>query len=355
MLLVTAAAMLAICLLTLVGTTNTVGATSLPHKGKIAFSSYRDGNFDIYVMNADGSGLKRLTHVARGIGAQLAWSPDGKKIAFEATDGVYVMNADGSDLRNLHLHANRSRFDYIQHTWSPDATNLAFSSGRPPDYIHDIYTMNSDGSNQINLTHTPDLNEMHPDFSLDGSQICFSRDSHGRPKPAPGIFVMNADGSDPSLLAGEHLAGQCDWSPDGTKIAFYREAGVHGNPDVFVMNADGRGQTNLTRSNSEMELDPDWSPDGARITFESDRNGDFEIYTMDPDGSDVAQATTNSGVPDHDPNWQPVPTPPKSHSVTVHPPDTGGPSLLLVANALLFSVGVLLYAVVRRRMWPLDG
>jgi hypothetical protein len=65
----TTAAMLAICLLALVETTNTAEATSLPHNGKIAFSSYRDSNFDIYIMNADGTDLKRLTNVARGIGA----------------------------------------------------------------------------------------------------------------------------------------------------------------------------------------------------------------------------------------------------------------------------------------------
>jgi hypothetical protein len=240
---------------------------------------------------------------------------------------------------------HRSEADYIHHTWSPDETKMAFSSGRPPDFIHDIYTMNLDGSNQINLTNTPDLNEMHPDFSPDGSQICFSRDSHGRPKPASGIYVMDADGSDPTLLAGESGAGQCDWSPDGRKMAFNRNAGVHGLPDVCVMNADGSGQMNLTNSNSDTELDPDWSPDGTKITFESNRDGAYpDIYTMDPDGSDVAQLTTNSGVSDMDPNWQPLPRP------TIHPPDTGGLSLLLVASALLFSMGVLLFAVVKRRM-----
>jgi TolB protein len=343
--LVTTAAMLAICLLTLVETTNTAEATSLPRNGKIAFSSYRDNNFDIYVMNADGTDLKRLTNVTRGLGAQFAWSPDGKKIAFEAADGVYVMNADGSDLRNLHLHSNRSEADYIHHTWSPDGTKMAFSSGRPPDFIHDIYTMNLDGSNQINLTNTPGLNEMHPNFSPDGSQICFSRDSHGKPKPPSGIYLMDADGTDPTLLIEEVGQGQCDWSPDGTKIAFNRGVGVHDNPDVFVMNADGSGQTNLTRSKSEMDVNPDWSPDGTRITFESYRDGAYpDIYTMDPDGSDVAQLTANSDVNDMDPNWQPLPRP------TIHPPDTGGPSLLLVGSALLFSVGSLLYAMVRRRM-----
>jgi hypothetical protein len=72
--------------------------------------------------------------------------------------------------------------------------------------------------------------------------------------------------------------------------------------------------------------------------------GYFNIYTMDADGSDVAQVTRNSAqTSSYYPDWQPLPR-------TVHPPDTGGPSLLLVASALLFTVGVLLYAVVNRRM-----
>ena len=81
-------------------------------------------------------------------------------------------------------------------------------------------------------------------------------------------------------------------------------------------------------------------------------DGDFEIYIMDADGFDVAQVTTNSGVDDVHPDWQPLPrsTPPKSNSVTVHPPDTGSPSFLLVASALLFSMGVLPHAVVKQRM-----
>jgi dipeptidyl aminopeptidase/acylaminoacyl peptidase len=183
----------------------------------------------------------------------------------------------------------------------------------------------------------------------------------------------------------------CDWSPDGTKILF------HGQPfslkgverrdlegsglqkveakldeEVYVVNADGGSRTALT-SNSASDVEPDWSPDGTKITFASNRDGDFEIYTMDADGSDVTQVTENSGVDDVDPDWQPLPEAKKakperqeeqrhqnqqqqpqqgskSRSVTVHQPDTGGPSLLMVASALLFSGGVLFYAGLKRKM-----
>jgi WD40-like Beta Propeller Repeat len=110
----------------------------------------------------------------------------------------------------------------------------------------------------------------------------------------------------------------------------------------YIINADGSGRTALTR-NPAVDVEPGWSPDGKKITFSSDRDGgDYDIYTMDADGSDVAQVTKNSGVNDSLPDWLP--------EETVHQPDTGGPSLLLVLSALLFAAGVLLYAVVKRWM-----
>jgi Tol biopolymer transport system component len=355
--LVTSAAMLAICLLALADTTESVGATSLPENGKITFSSWRGAYDAIYTVEPDGSNLKQLTNEAH-LGVNPNWSPDGTEITYSeqgtanwSPDGaevpsceqgmggedIAVMSADGSNLRVLCTNGTYG----LDPTWSPDGTKLAYSSSG------DIYMMDSDGSNRVNLTKTPRVDELNPAFSPNGSQICFVRGSE--------IYVMNADGSDLTPLADEHLASQgCDWSPDGTKIAFTIQKKVGGsytNEDIYVMNADGSGQTNLTRTNTESEREPDWSPDGTRIAFERGWNEDVDIYTMNADGSDVAQLT-HSRATDIAPDWQPVPRPTheKSRSVTVHPPDTGGPSLLLVASVLLISVGVLLFAVVKRRM-----
>jgi dipeptidyl aminopeptidase/acylaminoacyl peptidase len=114
---------------------------------------------------------------------------------------------------------------------------------------------------------------------------------------------------------------------------------------VYIINADGSGLTALT-SNSAADLRPAWSPDGTKIVFSSDRDGgDYDLYTMDTDGTDVAQVMNLPGD-ERCPDWQPLT--PKSRSMTVHPPDTGGPSLILVASTLLFSGGSLLYAGVRR-------
>jgi dipeptidyl aminopeptidase/acylaminoacyl peptidase len=183
----------------------------------------------------------------------------------------------------------------------------------------------------------------------DGSKLCHFRSGYGEPMSSPTeIWSLQSDGLPSWRLADdEGPAAQCEWSPDGAKIAF---SSSHGDEEVYFLYAlgsYGSGQTALT-SNSAADIDPDWSPDGTKITFASDRDGDFDIYTMNSDGSDVTQVTKNSGIDDVDPDWQPLS--PKIRSGTVHPPDTGGPSLLLIAGALLFSVGVLLFAVVKRWM-----
>jgi Tol biopolymer transport system component len=374
--------MLAICLLALVETTNTAEATSVPENGKIAFSS-SDGS--IYTVEADGSNLKQLTNGPH-TDTQPIWSPDGTEILFirqaeeRGKTGIYVMSADGSNQSNLYTS---EYLDFEHLTWSPDGTKLAFGSYSEGD----IYMMNVDGSNKTNITNTPGLYESNPDFSPDGSQLCFfGFNNFSRPKPATGIYVMDTDGSNLTLLTTADSEGtaevECDWSPDGTKLAFdahpflgaegrdsrkaLKKALAEGDSqktlemaeklrvgfdqEVYVINADGSGKTSLT-SNSEDDLTPDWSPDGTKITFARPKEGlgyPSDIYTMDADGSEVAPVTTNSGVTDPSPDWQPLT--PKNRSVTVHQPPTGGPSLLLVASALLFSGGVLFYAGLKRRM-----
>ena len=357
--LVIAAAVLTICLLALAETANTAEATSPPQNGKIAFtSSNRSGDSSgINTLEPDGSDLSKLTD-----GTPLAWrpiwSPDGTEMAFShragflvvrhatsverfSIEGFSVMNADGSDPRKLY---KRQRTWGFGPTWAPDGKKLAFSSGGPPLDTHDIYTMNPDGSNLTNLTKPPGLNESYPDFSPNGSKICFTHYGTGTQKATPGIYVMDADGSNPTLLANDEsgAGAECDWSPDGKKITFHAFSDAAGddhqkaadkalaegnlekaqeevdklraesnNAEVYVMNADGSGRTALT-SDSASDASPRWSPDGTRITFSSDRDGDSDIYTMDADGSEVVQVT-NWPNDEGNPDWQPLPetTPPK--------------------------------------------
>ena len=328
---------------------------------------------DIYVTDLDGSNVGNLTQTPILSEQEPDFSPDGSKICFtlhsdsrevariagadsipKSALGIYVMNADGSDLRHLYTTTIRSP---PEPTWSPDGTKVAFHSALPGRGM-DIFVMDPDGSNLNNLTGVGNWGGggLAPAFSPDGKQICFLRDT-GMTNPPTGLYVMDADGSDPSVyikvdpeILPRDIQFRCTWSPDGTKIAF----SLSPEHEVFVINADGgrfsqgtiSKYTNLT-SNSASDEVPDWSPDGKKIAFASDRDGDYDIYTMDADGSNVAQVTNLPGDDSH-PDWQPLT--PESRSMTVHQPDTGGPSLLLVASVLLISGGVMFYAGLKRRV-----
>ena len=138
---------------------------------KIAFSSQRDGNADIYVMDADGKNLVNLTNNPTQDGSP-AWSPDGRQVAFSAVhfdawhvpnSDIYVMNSDGKTPVNL---TNSPALDFSP-AWSPDGRKIAFMSMSNPNNRlrnHDIYVMNSDGTNPVRLTNNP-ASEVHPSWS----------------------------------------------------------------------------------------------------------------------------------------------------------------------------------------------
>ena len=255
---------------------------------QIAFASERDGNSDIYIMDADGGNVRQLTDSPEEARAP-AWSPDGSQIAFASgpslgTRGVYVMNADGSNVRLL---TNRA-VPGTSLTWSPDGTEIAFE--RLSGYGPGIYVMNADGGNVRQLTDAWTSN-LSPDWSPDGTQIAFSSFD---------IYVMDADGGNLRRLTdGSGSDWAPAWSPDGTHIAFSRDG------DIYVMDADGGNLRRLT-DDQGIDFRPAWSPDGRWIAFDSNRDGDWDIYVMDANGGNVVQLTDDPET-DTRPAWSPVP------------------------------------------------
>lgn len=179
------------------------GPSWSPDGEKIAFMSYDTGEspkkIGIAVMNADGSGHVRLTSIICDGGCSPdwgpSWSPDGTKIAFTTNrDGnweVYVMNPDGSGLTNL---SNHSASDAAP-VFSPDGSRIAFNSNR--DGKNQIYVMDAGGSNQVRLTSDP-IGALDPAWSPDGTRIAYSGGCCE--VSTMDIYVMNADGTNPTNI-----------------------------------------------------------------------------------------------------------------------------------------------------------
>ena len=265
-----------------------------PDGRHIAFVSDRDGNREIYVVNADGSSLTRLTD-SQGSDGSPSWSPDGRRIAFvsdrDGNRGIYVVNADGSSLTRL--TDSQGWEDSL--SWSPNGQHIAFVSGSYHGN-RKIYVVNADGSSLTRLTDNQGSDISYsPSWSPDGRRIAFM--SYGVLEGFE-LYVINADGSDPIRLTEKpRIERQQAWSPDGRRIAFtyprYRSGYIDdGTGDIYVVNADGSGLTNLTESQG-WNSSPSWSPDGSRIAFMSDRDENWEIYVMNADGSDPARLTKN--------------------------------------------------------------
>jgi Tol biopolymer transport system component len=254
--------------LTAIGALPADGAMSVP-TGRIAFSMGSFGHADIYAVNADGSGLMRLTDDPAA-DFDPSWSPDGRQIAYrhedEISGQIYVMNADGSRQRNL---TRRRGLDYSP-AWSPDGRRIAFGSVRAGKAT--IWVMRPDGSARKRLTR---VYGEYPAWSPDGRKIAF--DHYG----ANGwdIWVVNADGSHARPLVATRATEQGpSWSPDGRTIAYGSDRGAPGNyARIWLARSNGSHRHLLRRQLGER---PVWSRRGGFLLFTATR-----IFIVRRDGS----------------------------------------------------------------------
>lgn len=263
--------------------------------GIIIFSSNRDGDFELYSTYPGGTEPRQLTHnevrdvtpalspsghAIAWVGGEAgsshiyvmdeslvpqqltftsscgtasfchsapAWSPDGKRIAFQTPAGISVVNVDGSGLQSFPIGGVVG-----EPAWSPNGTKIIFERMLVDENDFDLWTISSSGGSPTRLANTT-YDERDPEYSPDGTKIAFAGD------PA---------GDNPRDLG------------------------------VLVMNADGTGVTRLTSGSDYSESNPSWSPDGARLVFTSDRDLNRELYSVAVDGSGLKRLTTSPNVDD---------------------------------------------------------
>ena len=284
-------------------------------QAQIAFSSNREGNWEIYVMDVDGENQQNLSNNPSD-DRDPSWSPDGKRIVFLSNrDGfkhgliityeVYVMRTDGGNQQRLTENPGHE----WDPSWSPDGKRIAFTSDRDGRFNYEIYVMDADRQNEQRLTENPDGDDdRHPSWSPDGERIVFSarRDGHFENKfgITYEIYVMDADGGNQQRLTENRKNDWYpSWSPDGKRIVFASDGkGELQNFEIYVMDADGQNERRLTK-NRQNDRDPSWSPDGKRIAFASYRKGDAEIYVMNVNGKNLQNLTNNPHHDDINPAW----------------------------------------------------
>jgi TolB protein len=291
--------------------------------GRIAFCSRRgEGDYEVYVMNADGTDKRQVTRDAFDSEGP-KWSPDGTQIAFSLSTytghtDIRVINADGSNPRRL----TTSGGTWV--AWSPDGTRIAFSLSKPNS---DVYVMDvpdgtdADNPDQQRLTKTDrNVTVGNPVWSPDGTQIvCVvsSRPAAREPGGKSTLYVLNVQEAlqsggasiadmRPLPRAGKDVNDRPTWSPTGSQIVF--SAVVDGHRDLYVVNADGTDLRQLTHTPDFDEWDPAWSPDGTQIVFQANPDANWDIYVMDvPDGTDVSnwRRLTTDVANDCSPDWAP--------------------------------------------------
>ena len=290
--------------------TRSATADVIVESDRILFMSDRtEEKPDIYIMDVDGSNVRRLTDTSVTEG-QFSCSPDGRCILYDSGRGrreIMVMSTDGSG--KLCLLKDDVETSHSYPVWSPDGTRLVFSSYSEKEEVSDIYVMDADGANLTQLTDTSELSERSPAWSPDGTKIMYSVGNEA-------YYVMNVDGSNQKRLVAN--ARYPKWSPDGTKIAF----APYSTYEIYVINADGSNRRQLTSNWYVIDDEPAWSPDGSKIVFVSGEytpsglisfppgtgtislKSDSEIWVMNADGSHPTCLTDNKDK-DMRPQWVP--------------------------------------------------
>ena len=304
-------------------TTSIVTTTSTPDSEELGIIAY-NRNGELWLMYGDGTGARSLVTdvVVDGVPA---WNPDGTRIAFSGFEpgpqvvipDIWIVDADGTGLVNLTQSPGPSM---LWPSWSPDGSRIVFSDTS----TRDLWTINVDNGDLVRIT-SDSAHQSSPAWAPDGSLIAYCvLPLDGNLLGSNDIWVANPDGSDPRRLTEMGDACSPTWSPDSQQLAFtvfeFSQEPGGDQADVWTMSRDGLGQRNLTNNPARFDRRPSWSPDGTRIVYDSagpivgrddpelglvfEHDPPSDIYSIDLDGGKRTQLTTEEHS-ESAPAWRP--------------------------------------------------
>ena len=263
-----------------------------PDGKRIAFEDRRDGNPEIWVMNADGSGQTRLS---TGFYLAQAWAPNGSELAVlpagstpsgaSVQEQIYRLATDGSGAKVQVTHEARGT-TFGSTSWTPDGSRLLYTAQLSGN-DRELYSMRPDGRGLRQLTRDL-VDEANPALSPDGRRLAFDRVLRGKTR----LYLMRPGGGGVRPLAGTGAGdSQAAWSPDGKRLAFVRTRG--GSASIDVVDLRTRHVRRIAAG-----IAPSWSPNGLWIAFASG----VGVYAVHPNGRGRHLIPRLSGVPVWSPN-----------------------------------------------------
>jgi len=277
----------------------------------IAFSSNRDGNYEICTVNSDGKNYTNLT-ASKGDDFFPDWSHDGKYIVFYSTrDQIKVNKKD----YNTEIYImDRSRKNQVRLTdnkyadmlpsFSPDGKKIAFCSDRKEKKVFDLFLINPSGTEEINITNTNNISEKNPEW-INNDKIIFEKIYMKNGNKCSRLFTINKDGTDVKQFVDSiYNDSHPSVSPSGEKVAFCRLDDTR-HSKIYVANSDGKGLKRITTDDFYHDECPCWSPDGGKIAFSSWRDS-RHLYIIDIDTLYVYELINPCPLNDMTPAWSPL-------------------------------------------------
>ncbi len=281
------------------------------HQSFIAFSSNRDGNYDIFTVDSVGKNYTNLT-ASKGDDFFPDWSHDGKYIVFYSTRDriqvnkkdynteIYIMNRTGKNQVRL----TDNKYADMLPSFSPDGKKIAFCSDRKEKKVFDLFLINPSGTGEVNITGTTNISEKNPDW-INNDKIIFEKIYLKDGNKCSRLFTINKDGTDTrqfldSIYNDSHPAV----SSDGQKVAFCRLDETM-RSKIYIVNSDGTGLKRITNDDFYHDECPSWSPDGKKIVFSSWRES-RHLYIIDINTLHIYELINPCPLNDITPAWSPL-------------------------------------------------